>query len=222
MTARKLILASLRLLGIVPAGESAEAQEVSDALEALNMLLASASANKLLIPYEKTQTLTVSAAKTLLADRPLRINQMTIRAGDVDYPVAEISMEEYNDISVKGTAGRSTYFAWDKVYPASSFYLYPTPDVPYEATIRRWDALTNVATLDEEIDLPGEYLRALKYHLAIEISPEYGRKINDVVAARAAESLDLISKINAPPVPAMLTDIPTQRATGRQWSVENY
>ena len=222
MIARKLILASLRLIGVVPAGEAAEAQEVADALEALNMLLASASANKLLIPYEKTQTLTLSAARTLLSERPLRINQMTIKAGDVDYPVSEISMEEYNDISVKGTAGRPTYFAWDKVYPTSSVYIYPTPDVPYVATLRRWDALTSISDLDDEIDLPGEYLRALKYHLAIEISPEYGRKISDVVAARASESLDLISKINAPPVPAMLTDIPTQRATGRSWSVENY
>ena len=222
MIARKLILASLRLIGVVPAGEAAEAQEVADALEALNMLLASASANKLLIPYEKTQSLTLTAARTLLSERPLRINQMTIKAGDVDYPVAEISMEEYGDISVKATSGRPVYFAWDKVYPSSSIYVYPTPDVSYVATLRRWDALTNIAGLDDEIDLPGEYLRALKYHLAIEIAPEYGRKVNDAVAARAAESLDLISKINAPPVPAMLTDIPMRRSTGRSWSIESY
>lgn len=223
MTARELINSSLRLLGVTASGENTDAAEAKDTLEALNMMLASASANKLLIPYMKTQTVILSGERTLLAERPLRLEQMTINAGGVDFPVSQVSMEEYQDIAVKSTAGRPAYFALDKVFPTSSIFVYPTPDIEYTATIRRWDALTSVSDLDDEIDLPGEYLRALKYNLAIEVAPEFGRKVSDVIAARASESLSLISTLNAPPLPAMVTDIPGTRGTAyKTWSIEAF
>lgn len=222
MTGRELVNAAMRLLGLIPEGGAATAPQAKDVLEALNMMLASASANKLLIPFEKTQTLAVSQARTILADRPLRIVQMFVTANGTDYPVEEIPLEEYASISTKTTRGRPAYFAWDKIFPTSGFYLYPVPDVAYMATIRRWDALTQVSDLADELDLPGEYLRALKYNLAIEIAPEYGRKVSDVIAARAAESLDLVSKLNAPPVPRMVADLPGRRSAARNWTIESY
>src|SRR5574343_647978 len=114
MTGRELVNAAMRVLGLIPEGGAATAQQAKDVLEALNMMLASASANKLLVPYEKKQTLTVSQARTVLPERPIRILQMTVATGDTDYPVEEIPLEEYTSIATKTTKGRPVYFAWDK------------------------------------------------------------------------------------------------------------
>jgi hypothetical protein len=221
MTARELINASLRLLGVSASGEPGDANEIKDALEALNLLLASASANRLLIPYENEQVITTSTARTVLAVRPVRVAVGSyVRIGDTDYPVEELTVEEYAAKRNKGVSGRPAYLCWDKLCPVSSLYLYPEPDQAYELHFRRVDALSEIASLDSVVDLPGPYIRALKYALAIEVAPEFGRKVPDAVAAKAAEALNLITKLNARPVSRMAMDIPGDRRHRMHQSIE--
>jgi hypothetical protein len=54
MTAREIIASTLRLLGVLAAGETATANEANDALESLNQMLSSWS-NENLVVYQKVR-----------------------------------------------------------------------------------------------------------------------------------------------------------------------
>jgi hypothetical protein len=50
--------------------------------------------------------------------------------------------------------------------------------------------------IDDEINLPGEYLLALRWNLAAELAPEYGQGTSLYVPYRAKETKDLIKMLN--------------------------
>jgi hypothetical protein len=57
-------------------------------------------------------------------------------------------------------------------------------------------ALTDPATITTEIEFPTSYDAAIKWNLAIELAPEYGKDPSGIVIARARESKRIIETKN--------------------------
>lgn len=232
-TARSLITRSLRDLGALAVGETATAEEASDALTSLNELLEAWSLERLMVYHiaEVTKTLTASTASytigaggSINTARPLRIENAVLRdANNLDIPVRLLTRQEYAGIYLKQTT--STYPYWlyyDNNYNASGYgtiTVWPVPSTS-DKTLRLWlwQPLSNVATLDTTINLPPGYTRALRSGLAIELAAEYGRDVPESLAVVALESKAAIKmQLAEGVVQEMRFDSRLLGETGRYW-----
>ena len=205
-TARTIITAAMRKLGVLPSGETPRADEADDSLMALNAMLASWNTSSLLVPRINQEVITVTASPYTLASRPMRVLDSTI-TDTMDYPVSSLSREDWFSIQNKGQTGRPQSLWWDEKMSPLSLYLWPVPDKAYTVTVQRWDPMTVFASLDDVMTLPAEYERALIYNLAIEVASEFGASTPAEVASVASTSLTAIVKYHAKEIPSLAADL---------------
>lgn len=203
MTARELVAASLRLIGVKAAGESLEASEATDGLAALNRLLGSWSTEGLLVHARTRDSFTLTSGDgsytfgssgDLNSTRPTEILEAFIRDESVspaiDYPPLKmLSLEEWSRVSQKESEGgipRNLYD--DGGYPLRTLYLHPEPTGSKKLVVHSRKPLTELATIDTSVSLPPGYDRALVYNLALDLSPEYGKTPPDSVVLIAQET----------------------------------
>lgn len=204
-TARKIITGTLRLLGIVASGETASASMVQDCLDSLNQMLDSWSTVGVLVPYVTQRTYTMTGQTLPLATRPMKVLDSTIRYNGLDFPVTVCTREEYINIPLKTLAARPRVIWWDELYPTSSIHIYPVPDQQYAINLQTWERLSAVTALDDDFMLPGEFMRAIRAGLAMEIAPEFGVSVPPEVAAVAKEARDAVIRLNCKP-PLLVAD----------------
>lgn len=197
-TANDIIRGALRLIGVTEPGEAPSSSEASDALSALNMMVKSWQADGInlwrtsegsltLVQSQATYTMGGSGTPDF-ASRPLSILSMRRRVSGIDTPLQAWSRQLYFEQPNKATEAPPTAFYYDPGRSQGTLYLWPTPDATsttlhftYKRSIEDFDTLTN------EPDFPTEWLACLKYNLAVEIAPEYGRDPSQLVLARAGE-----------------------------------
>jgi hypothetical protein len=206
MTGRDLVSASLRLIGVLAPGESLPAQEATDGLSTLNRMLGSLSNEGLAIhaiTEESPLTLTAGDGSVTLGTsgdittRPISIEKALIRDGSQDYPVRILSLEEYASISNKSLQSNYPEALYDDgAYPQRTVKLYPVPSAANSLVLFTKRALTEIATLDTSISLPPGYERMLVFNLALDLAPEYGRPVPDMVMVMAAESKANLKRTN--------------------------
>lgn len=207
MTVLDLIKSSLRLIGVIASGETPDGSMTSDALQALNLLLNSWQ-NEGLISLTEEQAFTatsgnmsyvIGSSQTWNGNKPLSIITAKIRdsAGN-DYPLKQISYNDFLRIFSKSDSGRPYTFAYVPAESTGTIYLHFTPDTTYTVTLLSQKALTEytVALLSSIIDLPAGYLAALKYNLAVELSPEYSTTISQLIIAKADDYLVKLKRTN--------------------------
>ena len=73
--------------------------------------------------------------------------------------------------------------------------------------IKTWEPIANFTSLLSTVDLPSEYLRAIKFNGAVELAPEYNTSITGEVAAVAVESYKILKKLHAQPVARIRTNM---------------
>lgn len=180
-------------------GITMSAEEVSDDLIALNMLLASWDI-VLYATTQETKTLTASDASyswgtggDINTDRPVEfLDQTFIRRGDVDYPVRLVNQGVYNAISNKSITGLPEIIYFDPKYPLAYIYLYPSPDAADTLYLTSRKALSEITDSTQAISIPSELAAALKWNLSVELAPNYGVPITQVMALRAAETKGIV------------------------------
>jgi hypothetical protein len=213
-TARDIIKRALRLIQVTASGETIRDEEAQDALEALNGMLAIWSASSIMVPYQVTEVLSVSTASMALTTRPIRVVGAWVYDGASDLEMRLISQSDYLSILDKAVTGIPASLYCDEFFPVSTIYVYPTPDRAYPITLRRWDHLANLPTLETEIVLPEEYKEAIAFNLAGRLAPEYGTSLSQEVATLALMGLDALKNLNAHPVDSMTCGI--RSAQGRR------
>lgn len=206
-TARDLISASLRKLGVLAKGETMLSEDANDGLIALNGLLSSWSVDRL-ITYALTQesfplvigtgSYSMGASGAFNTVRPIKVIEAFTRDGQVDSPLTIQSQEFFDQISYKSTRTQPEQLFVDYAYPLATVKLYPVPDKVYTLFITSHKALTSFATLDTVIALPDGYERALTYGLALEMSSEYGVQASLEIGALAISSKSMLKRLNAP------------------------
>ncbi len=92
-------------------------------------------------------------------------------------PVELISDEEYAALVVRDLPMQWPTKVYDNgQFPTRELTFWPTPTQNNFVELWLWEALTNDADLDAELTFPPGYERYLKYKLAVELAPEFGKE----------------------------------------------
>jgi len=198
MVTADLIRATLRLIGAISSSETPNADESSDALEALNLMLGSwgasrflsASTSKVTHNLTGASSYTIGVGGDINTTRPTAIYNASWSVGGLDYPLTNLDYADYQNIGIKTIGGIPEYITLNPDNPLSTIYLFP---IPANGTL----TLDNIRpatdlTLADDLPYPPEWIRALKFNLAIEIAPEYGFSVAPELVAMAKESRDIV------------------------------
>lgn len=143
-----------------------------------------------------------STTVTASYQRPLRFNSAFVRVASIDYPVAPLSLEDYEGIGLKSLNGpwpRAFYYRPSESLGMVTFWPNPSSG---EMHMFADTILGQFNTLSDVIQLPQGYNLAMRYGLAELLMPEYGRASHDsaeMIMRYAAEGRALIKRTNMQP-----------------------
>ena len=213
-TAYDVVRGALRLIGVVTPIEPPAAEEAADGLDALNDMLAAWAASRYTsasVPQTSFAltagdgTYTIGASGDINTIRPTTIYAAHITQGGIDYPLKVIALGEYESIPDKSVAGGiPEYLAIRPGYPLSTIHLYPSPSAGCTLVMDKVAPPSSLALYDT-MPYPPEWLRAIRYNLAMELAPEYGVTPNAIIAQIASESLAVVRRVNLQ-VPSAVID----------------
>lgn len=209
-TAQTIIDRALRLIGAIASGESPTTAESNDGLTALNAMISSWQTEKLnvyafvdtaftLVATDASYTVG-PAGNFALTPRPSKIENVYVRANDIDYPVELIDKDKWLSIPDKTSDSDIAIYAYyEPTLATGTLQLWPVPNTAYSLHIVTWTTLAELSTLGTTITLPQGYERALAYNLAMEIAPEYQLPVPPTVMSIAIESKANIKRANIRP-----------------------
>lgn len=215
MTPRDLITGSLRLIGVVASGETPPASELTDGMSALNDMLDSWSVEGLIV-YKTTResfalvanqaqyTMGTSGTPDFSSARPVDIEDAAIEL-TTSSPTVEVPMDILNDHQwaaekIKGTTSTiPTKLHPQGTYPNETFDIWPVPQTNYNLILYTKKPLTTFTSLSTAISVPPGYQRAMRYNLAIELAPEYGKEPSQTVLDIADKSRRWVKRQNSKP-----------------------
>lgn len=205
-TARTIIKKAMQKAGILTKSETPASDETNDGLDALNAMLSSWSNDSLLVYVRAveqftlaggTASYTIGPSMTFNTTRPLQIVSGYVRSGATDYPLNPLQDAVYDkSIADKSTQGIPENFVYSGNSPTASIVFYPVPSSSYAVFLRMEKQLTQFA-LDDNVEFPPGWERALIYNLAVEIAPEYGQEVSPRVVEIADSSLGKIKEATA-------------------------
>lgn len=203
-TARQIVQRALRSLAVIGQGQTLDAEQENDALYALNDMLASWSAEGLMVPNTElesftlvsgTVSYTIGTGGDFNTTRPKQIVGGYL-TDDNDYRLKPMSRDAYNSIWSKNTRARPTQFYFRPDYPLGVVYFDYTPDAAYTVNLELVKDLGEITSLIQTISTPPEYARALSANLAIEIASEYEVVPNPATVKIADEAKATIRRLN--------------------------
>lgn len=210
-TARDIIEASLREIGVLAASETATAEDASTALTRLNRYLDRLATERLSIytVTRSTWTITsgtgaynVASGQTVNIARPVHVEnvkyQDTNTTPDSEYPLTKLTEQAYQAITFKAqTSEFPEAWYYNPTYPTAVLTLWPAPtSTKLEGVIYAWTAVAQLAALTTSVALPPGYEEMLVTNLAMLLCPTYERQPNPVLVRTAAESLASVKRAN--------------------------
>lgn len=217
LTAADLIQKALQKIGVIAEGETPSTSQSSDGLDALNLLLDSWAGRSLLTTAKirenfplvaGTASYTIGVGGAFNTSKPFDIDSAFIRDGNnLDYAVDVVTREVYDgypDKAITTNRSRPTNLFYDpgatqQAIQLGTIYLYPIPDAAttYSLYLESEKQFTQFTTTASLITFPPSYKRALIYHLAIELAPDYGKPITAEIKMIADESMRIVENINS-------------------------
>lgn len=202
---------ALRLIGVLPAGKTANATDSADVLVALNAMLDVWRLEKLMVYafQEESLTLTAGAAsKTigpsgdLVSTRPVGIEEAWVLDGSsLSHPVTPMEESEYAGITNKSQAGDwPSRFLYRGTMPNATIVTWPVAN-----TSRTMKLLTRVPlaamALSDTVSLAPGFEDAIVFNLAVRIAPEYETAASAEVAGLARGTKGAIKSNNIRMIP---------------------
>lgn len=199
-TALNIIEGALRKIAVLGRGVTLSAEDTADALQVLNSMLSSLSAQGGFVYTETRETFNLTSAATYTIGsggdydtaRPLFIRSAYTTNGDTDYPLRQIDVKQYNNISFKDIGGIPDYYYYDANYPLATIYIYPKPDSAQTITLSSVKELTSFPDANSDFAMPPEYEAMLVYNLAEWIAPEYEREASPSVKRLATRTRNVV------------------------------
>ena len=156
------------------------------------------------------QTITAYYQKPLGIDQAyVRINTQSngqpVLNGGLDYQVAVLALDNYNQIGLKTLNGpwpKALYFNPDA--ESGNLFVWPNP-AQGEMHMFAQTLFTRYETIYDDITLPQGYSMALRWNLAERLMPMYGKTSTTqitMINAYAAQSKSTIKRTNMKPVAA--------------------
>lgn len=200
-TVRDIVEGALRLIEEVGEGQQMTAQQGQDGLFALQGLIDSWSLDPAMIATEVQEELTltgnvgeytIGSGGDLDTVKPLNIVAATIK--DVSVPLNNleiIGQAKYAQVFSDEGKGTPYYLYYDNNYPLGNIRFYSIPDKAYTLVLYSQKPITNYTSLNDTIVAPQGGDRMLRFNLAVELAPEFGKQAPMKVEEKANESRDL-------------------------------
>lgn len=207
-----LINLALKDSGVLGIGQNAQAEDISDTLRRLNMMLGQWSERRWLVYHlvdtacvcTGAQSYTVGVGGDFNIARPARIEAAYIRQLNgtpnqpVDFWLGEIkSREDYSLLALKGLhSSPSDRFFYDSDYPSGKLFPWPIPSDGYEVHIVTKAVLGAFATVADTVILPAEYEEAIYLNLMTRLRVAYRLPADKVQIGLAKAALNTIRRSN--------------------------
>ena len=218
-TANDMIQDALQKLGVYATSETVSAADAAIGLTVLNDMMDSWSNESLtcFANLEQSLALVVGLAQYPLGPgsiygtvRPLAITAGVGAAYVQDsngnnYPCDVLTQEQWNMIGLRTvTSNVPDSIFYDPQYPQGLLNVFPVPNAGGYTLY--WDSRLQLAefpTLTTAVSLPLGYVSAIKYNLAIELSPYFQVTPSEVVVAMANKHKANIKRTNIKMTPAV-------------------
>jgi hypothetical protein len=194
-TVRDMVTSALQKAGVVGIGENAKARDADVASSELNIMLKGWQ-NKGYNLWTMTGgslTLTTAASYTLSPIRPVAILSARYKESPTSNEIQMFSMtrEEYDILPNKTTTGTPTQFYYDRQREAALLYVWPVLAAATTQTVLfTYSRETeDISSLNDTVDLPGEWWEAAVYNLAARLLETYNLS-KPIVPQRAQLLLD--------------------------------
>jgi hypothetical protein len=200
-----IITAALRKLQVIELGVTPDATTVTNAAQSLNILIKAWQTQGIKLWTVVEDTLTLVANQTsytigpsgpdLITDKPLKVIQAWLRnisvTPQIDTPLLELSKAEYNQLGSKFSLGVVNSWFYDPGTTSGVLKVFNTPDTNtatiYQLHFVAQRPLQDINLSTDIPDFPNEWMQALIWGLADELSVEYGVHVNlrQEIAAKA-------------------------------------
>jgi len=192
---------------IISPGESIPASKANQVLEELNDMLDSWSIESLMIPCTVLESFSLIVGQSEYtygtggdfdSSRPTKVwDDAFVRSGTTDYRVKKYPLNTYRGRDSKSTGGRPEMFAVNPEFPLLRVLLYPTPSSIDSIYFKSDKLLTSFSSLTTEVTFGPGYRRAIVANLALEITPNFGKKASKELIVLATMSLSAIKGKNS-------------------------
>ena len=135
-----------------------------------------------------------------LTQRPVQIVAASAAISNVDSPLEIVDAAGYEAIPMPEKGLTSIFVKklyCDYSFPFCSVWLWPTPRLNGQLEMWLFAVMTQFASLADTISLPEGYEAGLRWNLAVNLAPEYGRPIDQVVLANAQNFKASLVQLNA-------------------------
>lgn len=177
VTRNQIIARALRICGALAYGEDATPEQESQASEALNSFVKSLEGDgiRLWTTVNYSGTLTSTGTIALNAEY-VGLESLFIRISGADTPMQMITAEDYDLIVDKSAAGQPEKAYWMHSASGGTLYFHPIPATgdTYSIYGRMLRKLGDFDILSDNPDVPSNWLDAVVYGLAAQLSYEYG------------------------------------------------
>lgn len=212
-TCNEIVRQALKKAGVLGVGQNPRAEDMNDAFQDLNDMIGTWARNRWLIWHlvtlEKASTgaqyYTVGPGGDYdISVRPDRLEDAYFRQlvqsqpNQIDYPLEILeSREDYNKIALKQLTSFPQLIFYDSDWPMAKVYPWPIPQANlYSVLISVKAVLGAFTNLAQTVNLPPEYMAAIKFNLAARLRPSYQLPEDPSVTALAVSSLNVIRKAN--------------------------
>ncbi len=213
-TVQQVVEGALRVLGVLASGEVSSADDTAIGLEVLQDLLAEWSDGGLVVPSViqeaiplvvglVTYTVGENGAPSLVTVRPEQIIGAFVRdASNYDYDVTIIQEKAYRGLADKASvAGRPDQLWYNATAPNGTIKVWPAPSAIESLWISSMKPFTEPTALADDllnvVQIPRNYHNALKWNLAVQLAPEYGKEPSEALVGLAKRGYDMIISLNA-------------------------
>jgi hypothetical protein len=229
-TVRDLITGSMRLIGAVATGETPAASELQDAFSALNDMIDSWSNEGFLIynnviesfPLVPGQSAyTIGTGGNFNTVRPMKIQTATLQVQQtpvLELPMKIVNQDEWAAITIKSTTSSIPMWLFDDGnFPLKTLHVWPVPTVANYIGLYSWKQLSEFASVNATISLPPGYNKMLRFGLALEISPEYGKSLDPDIVTQFVDARASVKRMNITPNYLKVDDALMSNRNGFNW-----
>lgn len=199
MNVSKLVDLALKQLGVLAAGENANANEVADAVDALRGLLAQWAAERLYVYKVENITLNLTGrGEYTLAQSIDGVAEKAKLDGE------EITL--FRDLNSTGQHVKVVYVV------ATPYWKFRVLENAKKLEFRAFH-LPYALNAQDTLELPVKYERPLILSLALEIAPMFGVEPSMLLVKNQSSALDLLKRSNSTPFYAR-NDLPVGVGNG--------
>jgi hypothetical protein len=185
IVASALITDAALTIGAIPPGGILNTSELNDGLVSLNKLVDAWT--DLMLVQLVSATLATGGSGPFTLARPIKIKSARCSSGSISAPVEICSAEQWAEIADNSRSGTyATKLFCDYAYPTSNIYVWPAATASLK--LISYMPFTQVATLATSLDLPPGYARALTFNLGLDMSPQFGKPIDQGLMVMAEKS----------------------------------